>query len=69
MKKSKPTRKTSGLKPESSVSKTRTLQEFETLALEGLDSGEPIEVGPDYWERKHRALDIALKKDWGARKT
>ena len=27
--------------------------ELETLALEGLDSGEPIEVGPGYWEEKH----------------
>ena len=36
--------------------------ELETLALEGLDSGEPIEVGPGYWEEKHRRLDERLKK-------
>ena len=35
--------------------------ELETLALEGLDSGEPIEVGPGYWEEKHRRLDERLK--------
>ena len=32
-------------------------QELESLALEGLNSGEPIEVGPEYWQEKHRRLD------------
>ena len=36
--------------------------ELEALALEGLGSGEPIEVGPGYWEEKHRRLDERLKK-------
>ena len=36
--------------------------ELEALAIEGLDSGEPIEVGPGYWEEKHRRLDERLKK-------
>jgi hypothetical protein len=40
--------------------------ELEGLALDGLNSGEPIEVGPGYWEEKHRRLDERLKKT-GAR--
>lgn len=40
--------------------------ELEALALEGLNSGGPIEVGPGYWEEKHRRLDDRLKKT-GAR--
>jgi hypothetical protein len=35
-------------------------QELETLALEGLDSGTPIEPGPSYWREKHRLLDERL---------
>ena len=34
--------------------------ELEALALEGLDSGEPVEIGPGYWEDKHRRLDERL---------
>lgn len=34
--------------------------ELEGLAIEGLGSGEPIEVGPGYWEQKHRLLDRRL---------
>lgn len=34
--------------------------ELEALALDGLNSGEPIEVGPGYWEEKHRRLDQRL---------
>ena len=30
--------------------------ELEVLALEGLNSGDPIEAGPGYWEEKHRSL-------------
>jgi hypothetical protein len=37
-------------------------QELESLALEGLNSGDPSEVGPSYWEAKHRRLDERLKK-------
>lgn len=36
--------------------------ELQALALEGLNSGEPIELGPGYWEGKHRRLDERLKK-------
>jgi hypothetical protein len=37
-------------------------EELESLALEGLNSGEPIDVGPGYWEEKHRRLDERLKR-------
>lgn len=37
-------------------------EELQTLALEGLVSGDPIEAGPGYWEEKHRRLDERLKK-------
>jgi hypothetical protein len=37
-------------------------EELETLALEGLNSGLPIEIGPGYWEEKHRRLDERLKR-------
>jgi hypothetical protein len=40
--------------------------ELEALALEGLHSGEPIDVGPGYWENQHRRLDEHLNKT-GAR--
>lgn len=32
--------------------RARGLEELERLAKEGIDSGEPIEITPDYWERK-----------------
>ncbi len=35
-------------------------KELETLALEGLRSGAPIEPGPSYWQEKHRLLDERL---------
>jgi hypothetical protein len=38
------------------------LDELESLALEGVNSGDPIQVGPGYWEEKHRRLDERLKK-------
>jgi hypothetical protein len=37
-------------------------EELEALALEGLNSGDPIEIGHDYWEKKHRQLDERLKR-------
>jgi hypothetical protein len=37
-------------------------EELEALALEGLNLGEPITIGPGYWEQKHRELDERLKK-------
>jgi hypothetical protein len=33
--------------------------ELTVLVLEGLNSGEPIEVGPGYWEAKHQKLDAS----------
>lgn len=39
-----------------------TLDELETLALEGLNSGEPIEGTPAFWEGLHRELDDRLKQ-------
>ncbi|MBI5283223.1 MAG: hypothetical protein HY858_16180 [Candidatus Solibacter usitatus] len=39
------------------------LEELESLALEGLNSGDPIEMGPDYWEEKHRRLDERWSKN------
>jgi hypothetical protein len=35
--------------------------ELTALALEGLNSGEPIEVSPGYWEAKHQKLDASLR--------
>ncbi len=36
--------------------------ELEALALEGLNSGDPIEIEPGYWEEKHRRLEERLKQ-------
>ena len=36
--------------------------ELGALALEGLNSGEPMEAGPGYWESKHHRLDERLNK-------
>jgi hypothetical protein len=36
--------------------------EIESLAQEGLNSGDPMEVGPSYWEEKHRRLNDRLTK-------
>lgn len=38
------------------------MEELESLALEGLSSGAPIEVGPSYWQEKHLRLDERLRK-------
>lgn len=40
----------------------RAMDELESLALEGLESGPAIEAGPAYWQEKHRQLDERLKK-------
>ena len=40
----------------------QAIQELETPAMEGLESGEAIAIGPGYWEEKHRRLDERLKK-------
>jgi hypothetical protein len=34
--------------------------ELESLALDGINSGRPVQVGPDYWIEKHRRLDTRL---------
>jgi hypothetical protein len=36
--------------------------ELESLAVEGLNSGEPVEVRPGYWEDKHRRLEERFNK-------
>ena len=36
--------------------------DLEALALEGLNSGDPIEAGPGYWQEKHRRLDERLRQ-------
>lgn len=41
-------------------------EELERLALEGLSSGEPIQVDPAYWAEKHRRLEQRMK-DSGTR--
>ena len=33
---------------------------LEFLALEGLNSGDPIQVECEYWQEKHRRLDERL---------
>jgi hypothetical protein len=37
------------------------MNELADLALEGLNSGEPILPGPEYWADKHRKLDERFK--------
>jgi hypothetical protein len=37
-------------------------EELEELALEGLNSGDPIEINLSYWKEKHRRLEDRLKK-------
>jgi hypothetical protein len=39
----------------------RAENELEELALEGINSGTPLEIGPGYWEEKHRRLDERLR--------
>jgi antitoxin ParD1/3/4 len=36
--------------------KRRTEQKLEELLLEGLNSGNPIEITPEYWENKRRQV-------------
>lgn len=36
--------------------KRRAEEKLETLLLEGLNSGEPIEITPEYWEKKRTQL-------------
>jgi len=36
--------------------------ELAALAIEGISSGEPFEVGLNFWESQHRRLDERLKR-------
>ena len=36
--------------------KRKAEERLEALLLEGLDSGPPIEITPEFWERKRREL-------------
>jgi len=36
-------------------------EKLQALAMEGLNSGEPIEASAGYWEAKHRRLDERLR--------
>jgi len=40
----------------------RAEAEMTTLALEGINSGAPMEIDASYWQEKHRRLDDRLKK-------
>lgn len=40
----------------------RSDERIDALLLEGLSSGEPIEVTPEYWEAKKRKLSERLSK-------
>ena len=42
--------------------KNRLEERIDALLLEGLNSGAPIEVTPDYWEAKKRKLTERLSK-------
>jgi antitoxin ParD1/3/4 len=42
--------------------KRRTEQRIDALLLEGLDSGQPVSVTPEYWEEKKRKLTERLAK-------
>jgi len=47
--------------------KRRTEEKLEALLLEGLNSGEPIEITPEYWERKRAQLVERHGKKTGRR--
>ncbi|HLW66666.1 MAG TPA: type II toxin-antitoxin system ParD family antitoxin [Gemmataceae bacterium] len=36
--------------------KKQAWEKVESLVLDGLNSGEPVEVNPEWWEEKHRRL-------------
>ena len=42
--------------------KQRSEEKLETLLLEGLESGEPIEISPEYWEKKRKRLMERLSR-------
>ncbi len=45
--------------------KQRQQERIDALLLEGLNSGSPIEVNPEYWEAKKRKLAERLSKTSG----
>ena len=47
--------------------KRRAEEKLEALLLEGLNSGEPIEITPEYWEKKRTQLIERHNKKTGAR--
>ena len=47
--------------------KQRTEDKLETLLLEGLESGEAIEITPEYWENKRKRLVERHAKKTGSR--
>lgn len=48
--------------------KRRAAEKLEALLLEGLNSGEPIDIAPEYWERKRTQLiERHRSKTTGAR--
>ena len=47
--------------------KQRTEDKLETLLLEGLESGEPIEITPEFWENKRKRLVERNAKKTGSR--
>lgn len=47
--------------------KRRAEEKLEALLLEGLNSGEPIEITPEYWERKRTRLLERHNKKTGTR--
>jgi antitoxin ParD1/3/4 len=47
--------------------KQRAEEKLEALLLEGLNSGEPIEITPEYWENKRRQLIERYSNKTGTR--
>ena len=47
--------------------KRRAEAKLEALLLEGLNSGEPIEITPEYWEKKRAQLIERHRKKTGRR--
>jgi antitoxin ParD1/3/4 len=47
--------------------KHRVEQNLERLLLEGMNSGEPIEITPEYWEKKRRQFIERHSRKTGTR--
>jgi antitoxin ParD1/3/4 len=47
--------------------KRRAEERLEALLLEGLDSGEPVEITPERWEQKRQQLIARYAKRKGAK--